>query len=158
MTDPIKVKADLIPYVPEYSRVVHSWIDSEETYHDLCRGKQFPPSEDIVDSWQRDGVTSFILLSERKPVAYGELWHRPMDLAMEIAHLIVDRFKRSEGYGTKMIELLYDRAAQRENITRVMIHLYGDSEVALGCYVKAGFELLGTTTYTTGLRLVRTVD
>ena len=158
MTDPIRVKADLIPYVPEYSRVVHSWIDSEETYLDLCRGKQFPPPEDIVDSWQRDGVTSFVMLSERKPVAYGELWHRPTDLALEIAHLIVDRYRRSEGFGTKMTELLYDRASQRENITRVMIHLYGENEVALGCYLKAGFELLGTTTYTTGLRLVRPID
>ena len=76
MTGPISIKADIIPYAEEYAQVVRSWIDSDETLFNVCRGKEFPPAEDIIDGWQREDVTSYILLADRKPVAYGELWAR----------------------------------------------------------------------------------
>ena len=49
MSEPARVKADIIPYTAEYSKVVLSWIDSEETYRNLCRGNRFPPTDDLVD-------------------------------------------------------------------------------------------------------------
>ena len=158
MTDPAKVKADIIPFTPEYSRLVHGWIDSAETYKDLCRGIDYPPPDDIVDSWQRDEVSSYILFANKKPAAYAELWKRPLEIAVEIAHLIVDPSLRGTGHGTKMLELLYLRAGARKNIAKVIITLYGSNRPALGCYMKAGFELIGTTTYTEGLKLVRLVE
>ena len=157
MTEPISIRADIVPYAEEYSPVVRSWIDSEETLFNVCRGREFPPAEDIVESWQRDEVSSYVMLAERKPVAYGELWTRSNERAVEICHLIVDPMKRSRGFGTKMLELLYQRGADRQNIIKVMINLYGENDEALGCYVKAGFELVGTTTHTMGLRMVRIV-
>ncbi len=157
MNQPTRVKADIVPYTAEYSRVVLSWIDSEETYRNLCRGTEFPPADDLVDSWQRDGVTSYLLFASGKSVAYGELWERPLELAVEIAHLIVAPFKRSQGYGTKMLELLYQRAAQRQNVAKVILNFSSGDEVALGCYLKAGFELVSTTDYAAGLRMERVV-
>lgn len=157
MTGPISIKADIIPYADEYAQVVRSWIDSEETLFNVCRGKEFPPAEDIVEGWQREDVTSFILLADRRPVAYGELWARTNERAIEISHLIVDPMKRSRGFGTKMIELLYQRASEKRGTIKVVINLYGENEEALGCYLKAGFELLGTTTHTIGLRMVKLV-
>jgi RimJ/RimL family protein N-acetyltransferase len=157
MTGPISVRADIIPFAEEYAQVVRSWIDSEETLFNVCRGKEYPPAEDIVVSWQRDDVSSFILLADRKPVAYGELWSRSNERSMEICHLIVEPFKRGKGFGTKMLQLLYQRAADRPNIIKVIVNLYGENDEALGCYLKAGFELLGTTTHTMGLRMVRIV-
>ncbi len=152
-----RVKADLVPYTAEYSRVVLSWIDSEETYRNLCRATEFPPPEDLVDSWQREGISSYLLFSEGKPVAYGELWEKPLETAIEIAHLIVDPYKRSRGFGTKMLKLLYERAAQRPNVVKVILNLFNSDEIALGCYLKAGFELVGITSYAAGLRMVRMV-
>jgi len=157
MSEYTRVKADIIPYTAEYSRVVFSWIDSEETYINVCRGTQFPPSDDLVDSWQREGVSSYLLFASGKPVAYAELWSRPLELAIEIAHLIVAPYQRSRGYGTKMLELLYHRAAQKPNITKVILNFFSGDEIALGCYLKAGFELVSTTRYTTGLRMERMV-
>jgi ribosomal protein S18 acetylase RimI-like enzyme len=157
MPDPIRVKADLIPYREEYAPVVRSWIDSEETLFNVCRGREFPPADDIVDSWQRDNVSSYVLLSAGRPVAYGELWERKLERAVEIAHLIVDNGKRSRGYGTKILELLYDRAAGRPDVTKVLINLYTESQEALGCYLKAGFDIIGTSEHTQGLRMIRTV-
>lgn len=157
MSEPISAKADLIPYSEEYSSQVRSWIESEETYFLVCRGREFPPPEDIVDSWQRPDVSSFLLFSDRRPIAYGELWNRPNERAVEIAHLIVDPYRRGEGLGTKMLTLLYQRAAERKNVVKVLINLYNDNEIALRCYTDAGFELIGTATHTMGLKMVRIV-
>lgn len=157
MADPTRIKADIVPYTAEYSAQVRTWINTEKIYYYVCRGKDFPPPEEIVDSWQRKDVSSFILFSENKPVAYGELWARPMERAIEIAHLIVDPYRRSKGFGTKMLGLLYNRAATRAEVTKVLINLYNDSTVALGCYLSAGFELVGTANYTMGLRMVKLV-
>lgn len=157
MTEPTGVKADIVPYTEEYADVVRSWIESEETYFNVCRGKDFPPPEDIVGSWQREGTSSYILFANRQPVAYGELWPRPAERAVEITHVLVDPYKRQEGYGTKILQLLYERAAARPHIIKVVVNLYNDSEAALGTYVKAGFELYGTSPHTMGLRMVRMV-
>ena len=157
MPERTQAKADIVPYTAEYAQAVRSWIDSEETYHNVCRGKDFPPPDDIIDSWQRDSVKSYILLWQRKPVAYGELFNRPLEMAMEVAHLIVDPFKRSEGYGAKMLDLLYHRAAHRPNVAKVLLNLYGDCTVTLGCYLKAGFVIESASSYTVGLRMVRMV-
>lgn len=155
MSEHIRVKADIVPYSPEYSQTVRSWIDCEETYQNLCRGKDYPPPDEIIDSWQRDSVKSYLLMWQSKPVAYGELFSRPLEMAVEIAHLLVDPYKRSEGYGTKMLELLYLRAEQRPNVAKVILNLYGNCTVTLGCYLKAGFVIEGTSSYTVGLRMVR---
>lgn len=157
MTERTRVKADIVPFSLEYAQVVRSWIDTEETYKNVCRGKDFPPPDDLVESWQRDSVSSYILLWNRKPVAYGELFNRPLEMAVEITHLIVDRFQRSEGYGVKMLDLLYNRAAGRPNVAKVVLNMYGDCEVTLGCYLKAGFIIEATSSYTVGFRMARMV-
>lgn len=149
------IKADLVPYTEEYQQSVHSWIESEETYLSVCRGKEFPPPENLVKNWQREGVSSFLLFSENKPVAYGELWSRSSEMANEIAHVIVDPAKRSEGYGAKIIDLLFKRGINKPGIAKVIANLYSENPIALGCFMKTGFELVGTTTYTEGLRLVK---
>jgi ribosomal protein S18 acetylase RimI-like enzyme len=157
VTERTQAKADIVPFSMEYAQVVRSWIDSEETYKNLCRGKDYPPPDDIVESWQRDSVSSYILLWQRKLVAYAELFNRPLEMAVEITHLIVDPSKRSEGYGAKMLELLYSRAAERANVAKVVLNLYGDCEITLGCYLKAGFIIEATSSYTVGFRMARMV-
>ena len=157
MTDRTRVKADIVPYSEEYARDVLSWIDSEETYRAVCRGTELPPPDDLIHSWQRQGVQSFLLFSENRPVAYAELWNRPLEMAMEIAHLMVAPYKRGQGYGTKMLNLLFERAAQRTEVAKVVINLFDENEAALGCYLKAGFELYGMSKFTTGIRMVRMI-
>ncbi|MFH2049846.1 MAG: GNAT family N-acetyltransferase [bacterium] len=158
MSDSYKVKADLIPYAAEFDKAVCSWIDSEQTLFDLCRSKDYPPSEDIIGTWQREDISAYLLISENKPVAYGELWLRKMEREIEITHLLVDPFKRSRGLGTKMVGLLYERASQYPGIVKVVIHLHSDNEDALSCYLNAGFELVGTTMGLPGLRMIRIVN
>ncbi len=61
------------------------------------------------------------------------------------------------GYGTKLIDLLFNRAASRPGIAKVIIKLFQENPIALGCFMKAGFEITGTTSYTTGLRMIKNV-
>jgi L-amino acid N-acyltransferase YncA len=56
-----------------------------------------------------------------------------------------------------MLRLLYERAAERQGVHKVLIFLTGENEEALGCYLKAGFELLGTTQAVAGLKMIRYV-
>jgi RimJ/RimL family protein N-acetyltransferase len=155
MTDQTQARADLVPYTSEYSSVVRSWINSEETYSLVCRGINFPPPDDVVDSWQRNGVRSYLLFADRKPVAYGELWDRHAEQAVEICHVLVDPYRQSRGFGTKLLQLLYDRASATAGTARVLLNLFQDNPEALGCCLKAGFEIVGTTEHVEGLRMMR---
>lgn len=157
MKDSYQIRADLIPFQADYATTVRSWIDSPETLSSLCRSDQFPPEEDIVESWQKPDMSPYLLISERKPVAYGELWKREEEYAMEIVHLLVDPRRRNHGFGSHMLELLYDRAARQSNVMKVVINLFDDSGEALGCYVKAGFEIYATAPEEMGLKMIRLV-
>jgi RimJ/RimL family protein N-acetyltransferase len=155
MTEQKIIKADLIPYTSMYSDLVRSWIDSEECHYSLCLGKGFPPPHDIVESWQKEGIKSYLMYFENKPVAYAEFWDKPFDLAVEIAHLLVEPARRSQGYGTRMLELMFDKATERNDIASVHLNLFVQNKAALNCYLKAGFELVGAANYATGLKMIR---
>ena len=92
-------------------------------------------------------------------------------LAMDLAE---QAFKRGLGYITKSLDKAIEKgkadqalkdkvlgnikqAQMKREVTRVMINLYNDNEIALGCYLKAGFELVGTATHTMGLKMVRVI-
>lgn len=157
MSSTPSAKADIVPFTKEYSATVRQWIDSPEVLHDVCRGKDFPPAQDIIDTWQRKEVSSYLLMASGKPVAYAELWNRANELAVEIAHLLVDPAKRGQGYGTRLAHLLFEQGAARPEVAKVIAYLYNENSAALGCLLKAEFELAGTTSYTQGLRIVRIV-
>ena len=155
MSNSKTIKADLVPFNLHFDALVLSWIDSEKCYYDLCLGKGFPPPIDLVDSWQKEGVKSYLMYAQGEPVSYGEFWERPFELAVEIAHLLVDPAKRSQGYGTRMVELMFDKACERTDIASVHLNLFVQSKAALNCYLKAGFELVSAANYATGLKMIR---
>ncbi len=157
MNEPEPVKADLIPYTPEYLQEVRSWIDSRETYYNLSRSKDFPPPADVIRLWQREDVSSYLLYTGNHPVAYGELWHRPQEMAIEIAHILVKPILRWQGYGTTMVRLLFERASTKPEIAKVVINLPVDNPEYLSCCTNAGFELVGTPAGVSGLRMIRVV-
>jgi len=155
MSNQKTIKADLVPFANNQAELVHSWIDSEKCYYDICLGKGYPPPIDLVESWQKEGVKAFLMYAQSQPVAYAEFWERPFELAVEIAHLIVDPAKRFKGYGTRMVELMFEKACERTDIASVHLNLFVQSKAALNCYLKAGFELVGAANYATGLKMIR---
>ncbi|MFQ5498083.1 MAG: GNAT family N-acetyltransferase [Candidatus Zixiibacteriota bacterium] len=155
MSAQIWPNADIIPYNADYAQAVRSWIDSKMTLYNVSRGTDFPPAQDVVESWQRTDVSSFLLISAGLPVAYAELWRRPLEVALEIAHLLVSPEHRLSGFGTTMLKLLCDRASGKSRVERVLVNLYNENEAALACFLKAGFELTGTSAHVKGLRMMR---
>ena len=119
---------------------------------------QFPPPENVIESWQTDNVRSYVLMASGRIVAYAELHEKPQRMALEICHLLVDPARRGEGYGSAMLELLYRRAGQRKGVSQVLLTLLGPNRDILGCYTRAGFEIIGTTSHTPGLRMIRLVE
>ncbi len=157
MTDSKAIKADIVPYNSGHSSLVHSWIDNETCHYNVCLGRGFPPPENLVESWQRDSVKSYLMMISGDPVAYGELWDKPFEMAVEIAHLLVDPAKRSRGYGARMLELIFEKASQRKDVASVQLNLFVQSKAALNCYLSAGFELIGAANYATGLKMIRMI-
>jgi RimJ/RimL family protein N-acetyltransferase len=157
VTESTSAKADLIPFSHSFAQRVASWIDSAETYCNMT-GELTEPPEDVVESWQQVDVKAFLLMAHGQPLAYGEIWDRPVELAAEIGHLIVDPARRGRGYGTKMLQLLTQRAAQNARVRRVILNFHGGDETVLGCYLKAGFELVASGSGGEGLRMEMKVD
>jgi len=155
VTEPARVKADLVPFRPEDAEKVMSWIDSGETLQYLCGDDTWPPAEDLLASWQKADAASYLLLADRRPVAYAEIWDRPLEQAAEIGHLLVDPARRGRGYGTLMLRLLVERAAHHPRVRRVVLNFHHGDETVLGCYLKAGFELVGSGPDGEGLRMER---
>ena len=119
MSQPV-IKADLIPFHDQYAELVRSWIDSEAAYLAVCRGRDWPPPEDIVKQWQRDDMSAWLLIVSGEPAGYGEVWDRPHDMAVELNHIVVDPKQRRAGCGRRLIELLFERAASRTDVAKVM--------------------------------------
>lgn len=155
MTEPTHAQADLVPFTGEYAPRVMLWVDSEETYRNLCGEMPYPPNEDLVETWQRPDVTSFLLFANHQPVAYAELWDVAIEKGVEVVHLVVDPARRGRGYGTLMLNLLAERAASRRGVRIAIVNFFHGDETVLGCYLKAGFELVGTQPVGDGLRMER---
>ncbi len=157
MSDPKPPKADIIPYHKDYAKTVVSWVDTEQTYLRVCRGRNFPPADDLVDKWQRKGVSSYLLLYLGVALGYAELVSRPLEMAVEISHLIIAPKFRNRGLGSTFVDLLAERASERSEVARVMVNLYNENTELLELFLRSDFELIGASNYVVGLKLLRPV-
>ena len=137
--------ADIIPFAESHATLVRSWIDTERTWRQLGGRGAWPPSDDLISGRQLNAMKSFLLLSRRLPVAYAELWPRPAQLAVEVKFLLVDPQHRNEGYGSRMLRLLWEEAGQRRGVARVILRLDEGDRRVLGCYLRAGFQISGAS-------------
>lgn len=137
--------ADIISYTNSYSAVVRGWIDSERTYRRLGGRGDWPCSDEVIIGRQINDMRAYLLIDRQKPVAYAELWPKPQQLAVEVRWLLVDPTKRNKGFGSQLLERLWLRVSAKRGIARVVIMLEGDNREALGCYLRAGFSISGTT-------------
>lgn len=137
--------ADIISFTEAYSALVRSWVDSERTYRQLGGRGDWPPSDELITGRQTNQMDAYVLVADRRPVAYAELWPQPQQMALEVRWLLVDPQRRDEGFGSKMLEMLWQRASNRRGIARLVITLEGENREALGCYLRAGFSISGTT-------------
>ena len=95
---------------------------------------------ELFRRWQaEDDNDAYLLLDGERPVAYGELWHEPGEV--ELAHLMVDPARQRQGLGIRLVQDLTGLAAQEPG-TDVFLRVQPDNGVAIGCYLRAGYERL----------------
>ncbi len=88
--------------------------------------------------WQaEEDNSSYLLLENDVPVAYGELWHEPGEA--ELAHLMVDPARQRQGHGIRLVQEL-TALAGRHPQTDVFLRVQPGNTIALGCYARAGYE------------------
>ena len=158
MTDPTRVKADIVPYTPDYAATVRSWIDSEETFRAVCGQGEYPPPDDLIESWQTEQRTSHLLFSHSRPIAFAQLWDHPLEMAVEIEHLVVKPDMRNQGVGSRMLILLYEFSSRWRGLAKVIAHVPQDNPAALACCIKAGFSMEGMSSFKNSIRMLRLVD
>lgn len=137
--------ADIIPYTDHHAALVRSWIDSERTWRHLGGRGPWPPSDDLISGRQLNDMKAFLLLAQREPVAYAELWPRRAQLALEVRFLLVAPKRRNQGMGSRMLGLLWEEAGQRRGVARVILRLDDGDRSVLGCYLRAGFQISSTS-------------
>lgn len=158
MSEPTRVKADIVPYTAEYAATVQGWIDSEETFRALGGHEEYPPADDLVASWQTEQRTSHLLFSNNRPIAFAQLWDHPLEMAVEIEHLLVKPDMRNHGVGSRMLVLLYEFASRWRGLAKVIAHVPQDQPAALACCLKAGFSMEGMSSFKNSIRMLRLVD
>lgn len=132
-------KSELVQFSAEYTDRVLSWPAAARELK-WWFGLTGDPLSDrpVFLKWQaEDGNSSYLLLENDVPVAYGELWLEPGEA--ELAHLMVDPARQRQGHGIRLVQELTALAARHPQ-TDVFLRVHPDNTIALGCYARAGYE------------------
>lgn len=143
----------LIDYSAHHAAMVRGWIDTADTLTALGESQPFPPSETLPDDWQSEGIISRLLLTEHGIVAYAELRHMPTLMALEVHRLLVSPVFRGRGYGAAMLRKLVGQAGEQAGIATVRATVPISDPAAAGCFLKAGFQMVGTLPQGEGIML-----
>ncbi len=103
-------------------------------------------------------MSSYLLLKTDKPIAYAELWSRPAEMGAEIKRLLVDPSRREEGFGRKMLDLVFDRATRKPGVVRLTCIIGSVDREVVACFISAGFELVAPGVNQLGLKLEKIVS
>jgi len=127
----------LIPFDPSSAPTVAGWASSADEASAWCARAEYPFPADVVAAWhEQPDVTAYLLVDEDdRPVAYGEVWSDDEEDEAELARLIVDPSRRSEGFGQRLVGELVRRAGYDDIFMRVV----PTNHRALACYRRAGF-------------------
>lgn len=105
-----------------------------------CRAWCSAPSvtdQDVI-AWSDEASTeAWVLVDDRGPVAYGEIWVDHDESEVELAHLIVAPPRRRTGCGRQLVEALSQLAVG--SYPTVVMRVRPDNVAAQRCYASAGF-------------------
>ncbi|MEU6315063.1 GNAT family N-acetyltransferase [Streptomyces sp. NPDC047014] len=127
------------PALAAHASAVAGWPGSAREVALWCGLPEFPVSPETVTGWHReDDVRPYLLLDGGEPVGYGELWLDAEEDEVELARLIVAPGRRGRGIGRTLVGGLLARALETGH-AEVFLRVHPDNEVALRCYLGAGF-------------------
>jgi RimJ/RimL family protein N-acetyltransferase len=111
-------------------------VDTIAAWHPL-------PAAEVRGWWEDPEMVPWVMLdADNAMVGYGEIWLDPAEDEVEVARLIIDPQLRGRGLGKRMTQLLTAKALET-GLATTMLRVMPDNDIAINCYLRCGFELLG---------------
>lgn len=135
------LRARLLPFEAGLAPLVASWVGGPDEALRLAPNSAPPLTADVVRSWSRQsGRHARVLVNNAGiPAAYGELNLLNAERREYwLGHLIVDPQQRKQGIGTRLTQLLLERAFMQLAATRVALVVFTDNPAAIACYRACG--------------------
>ncbi len=125
---------------------IAQWVETEEQLRWVAPSSRPPLTTEKVATWPRPGGRAFSLVPRGAvdPVGYGEL--NPVRNAPDtlwLGHLIVTPEQRGRGIGQLLVRGLLGEAFERLSAERALLVVFPDNEVAIRCYRRVGFRIVG---------------
>ena len=128
----------LIAFDDTYARAILTW-PRNRCELSFWASLDDRPDVSVFSDWHADeDVSAFVLLEERTPVAYGEIWREREERSVELARILVSPTRRRCGIGSRLIRLLMRRGAFAE-LEAFWVRVVPENQAALGCYASLGF-------------------
>ena len=96
------------------------------------------PTSQTFAEWHADPDVEAYLLSDGRPVAYGELWVSTTEDEVELGRLIVAPDQRRRGVGRTLVTRLVHEA-RGLGVSTAWVRVVPENVAALRCYQGAGF-------------------
>ncbi len=143
------------PFENYDAQTIISWIKDEHSFRQWSADtyKNYPPVEsDIVARYaeikeNHKGLVYPLMLTENGETV-GHLIIRVLDEEkgfVRFGYIIVDTEKRGKGYGSKMLRLALNFAAETLNAKRVTLGVFENNPSAYRCYKAVGFNEFDST-------------
>ena len=120
-----------------------SWIPNEE-FNFLWGGPLYcwPITVEQIHRQQvREGITSFLLVSEQKKVGHIELCEESAGSCRLNRILVAEESARGKGYGQQLIKLAIEYAQNSLSAELVTLVVFEHNERAIRCYKALGFQV-----------------
>ena len=135
----------LIEFTEDDYPLLISWIP-DEAFNFLWGGPlyRWPISVEQIRRQQvREGIKSFLLVSEQKKVGYIELCEESSDSCRLSRILVAEASARGKGYGQQLIKLAIEYAQNSLSTEMVTLVVFEHNERAIRCYKALGFQVTG---------------
>jgi len=136
----------LQPFDLRHAALIAGWVETDEELRWVAPSSRPPLTAEKVAAWPRPGGRAFSLVPHgaEDPVGYGEL--NPMRYTPDtlwLGHLIVAPDQRCRGTGQLLVRGLLSEAFGRFSAERALLVVFPDNEVAIRCYRRVGFRIVG---------------
>jgi len=132
------------PALPADLTFIAEWVETAKAL-ERWAGPDLSWPTDGVTLWREidgGGLPSFCLVSERRPIAFGQLAIKG-ERHYHLARIIVSPAHRGRGLGEELCRRLLAEARQR-HAERITLNVFADNRAAIDLYRRLGFTNQGT--------------
>lgn len=154
---PETLRLTLDRFNPRDAIQIAHWADSNDELYWLAPSTDPPLTPQKVIEWKKPGGTALVARDDHTAelIAYAEL--NPMrnqDDHLWLGHVIVNPERRG-GTGQAFVRSLLNHAIDRLGATRISLVVFPQNRVAIRCYRRVGFSIIGEEYHSFGTSTLR---